>query len=177
MQNPTLQIMSWRITAQFFLQHSMEDLQRSRSINKRASWLRRHPPTNRRCVTVARLCFMQEKLWLEARIKIQQLPNSYLRFPRVTSPTRDRIGYAFIEAQQPIFRRSQRSQIPEGLRPAINLVRHFRALFQPRPPILDCEQRNAAMPLGIVRRHSYGGCVERSICASRTRKEKQQGHA
>ena len=73
---------------------------------------------------------MQEKLWLEARIKIQQLPNSYLRFPRVTSPTRDRTGYAFIEAQQPIFRRSQRSQIPEGLRPAVNFVRRFRVLFQ-----------------------------------------------
>ena len=73
---------------------------------------------------------MQEKLWLEARIKIQQLPNRYLRFPRVTSPTRDGIGHAFIEAQQPIFRRGQRSQIPEGLRPAVNFVRRFRVLFQ-----------------------------------------------
>src|SRR6266853_604559 len=71
---------------------------------------------------------MQEKLWLEARIKIQQLPNSYLRFPRVTSPTRDRVGYAFIEAEQPIFRRSQRSQIPEGLRPAVNFVRRANIL-------------------------------------------------
>src|SRR6266478_8580257 len=120
---------------------------------------------------------MQEKLWLEARIKIQQLPNRYLRFPRVTSPTRDRVGYAFIEAQQPIFLGCQGRHVPERFRAAVNLVRRFRVLFQERPPILDCEKRNAAMPRGIVRRHSYGGWVERSICASRTRKEKQQGHA
>src|SRR6266403_391488 len=120
---------------------------------------------------------MQEKRWLEARIKIQQLPNRYLRLPRVTSPTRNGIGHALIEAQQPIFRRSQRSQIPKGLRPAINLVRRFPVLFQQRPPILDCEKRNAAMSRGIVRRHSYGCWVERSNCVSRTRKEKQQDHA
>src|SRR6476646_10584568 len=98
---------------------------------------------------------MQEKLWLEARIKIQQLPNSYLRFPRVTSPTRDRIGYAFIQAQQPIFRRSQRSQIPEGLRATVNFVRRFRVLFQQRPSVLNREKRNAAMPRGIFSRRSH----------------------
>ena len=95
---------------------------------------------------------MQEKIWLEARIKIQQLSNRHLRFPRVTSPTRDRIGDAFIEVQQPIFRCSQRSQIPEGLRPAVNFVRRFRVLFQQCSPILNCEKRKATMPRGIVRR-------------------------
>src|SRR5438309_1837137 len=120
---------------------------------------------------------MQEKRWLEARIKIQQLPNRYLRFPRVPSPTRDGIGHGFIEAQQPTFRRGQRSQIPKGLRPAVNLVRHLRLLFQEHPTILNCEKRNAAMPRGIVRRHSYRGWLERSNCASCFPQEKQQDDA
>ena len=73
---------------------------------------------------------MQEKLRLESGIKIQQLPEHYLRFSRITSPIRHGIGDSFIEIEQAIFCRGQRRQIPKRFRAAVNFVGCFRVLFQ-----------------------------------------------
>jgi hypothetical protein len=116
---------------------------------------------------------MQPKEWLDARIKVEQLPDRDLRFPRIISPARDCVGNVIIQIEQTIFGRCQRRQIPKRFCSAVYLVRRLRVLLQQRSPILNREKRNAAMPRRIFRRRFYCGLIEGRHRARATRERKQ----
>ena len=99
MQNAAFQIMRCGLVTQFLYQHLMKNLESGRSVNKRAPGFGHYPCTYRERITILRLSFMQPKDWLDAAIKVEQLPDRDLRFARIISPGCDGICDPTIELE------------------------------------------------------------------------------